>query len=168
MADLASPGREPSPRSWPAGSRPRRGGVTRAASGPGPRHGYGPSAVTIERSGGLERALAPVAPYVAGLAAAYAALSVFLWLAGEITGWLWTRRWPPAGIADALSVPARLLSDPAQPAQAWPVAARHDLPPAPLFYAVALVLVAAIATPAARLVMTHAKRGRSWSNPNPR
>src|SRR5215467_12202621 len=39
----------------------------------------------MERSGGLEPALAPAAPYIAGIAAAYLAVSVLLWLAGEMT-----------------------------------------------------------------------------------
>ncbi len=122
----------------------------------------------MERSGSLERALAPAAPYVVGIAAAYTALSVLLWLVGEITGWLWTRRWPPAGGADALATLARVLSDPARPWLAWPVAARHYLVPAPLFYALAVVLLAAITVPAARLALTYVERGRRWKDPNPR
>jgi hypothetical protein len=45
-----------------------------------------------------------------------------------------TGRWPPTGIADALGVLVHVLSDPAQPSLAWPVAARRDLAPVPVFY----------------------------------
>jgi hypothetical protein len=50
----------------------------------------------VEQPGNLERALAPAAPYLAGLAVAYATLSGLVCLAGELAGWLWTRRWPPS------------------------------------------------------------------------
>jgi type IV secretion system protein VirD4 len=124
--------------------------------------------VSVERGGGLERALAPAAPYLAGLAAAYLALSCLLWLAGEMAGWLWTRRWPAAGGADALALLARVLSNPGRPSLAWPPAARHDLAPAPLFYALAVVLIAPAAAPAARLALAYLARGRRWADPNPR
>lgn len=74
----------------------------------------------MEQHGSLERALAPIAPYLAGIIAAYALLSSLLWLAGELAGWLWTRRWPPADAATALGEVANLLRDRAHPALAWP------------------------------------------------
>ncbi len=98
----------------------------------------------MEQQGNLERALAPAAPYLAALGAVYTALSGLIWLSGEVAGWLWTRRWPRAGGGDALAVLARVLRDPARPSLAWPTAARHDLAPAPLFYAL-------VAVPDARL-----------------
>ncbi|TMC09177.1 MAG: hypothetical protein E6J41_11210, partial [Chloroflexi bacterium] len=124
--------------------------------------------MSLDRSGGVERALTCAAPYLAGLAATYAALSVLLWLAGEVGGWLWTRRWPSAGAGDALAVLANVVRDPVQPSLAWPVAARRDLAPAPLFYALTVVLVTMVVVAAGRLALAHLARGRRWADPNPR
>ena len=124
--------------------------------------------MSMERSGDLERGLASAAPLLLGLSAAYAALSGLVWLAGELAGWLWTRRWPPADGTDALIVLGRLLRDPGHPSLAWPAAARHDLAPAPLFYALAVVLLVAVVVPCMRLALVLLARGRRWSDPNPR
>ncbi|TMC09664.1 MAG: hypothetical protein E6J41_10110 [Chloroflexi bacterium] len=86
--------------------------------------------MSLDRSGGVERALTCAAPYLAGLAATYAALSVLLWLAGEVGGWLWTRRWPSAGAGDALAVlatPARGAHS-GQAAIAWWDSLERGLP----------------------------------------
>ncbi|HSR26534.1 MAG TPA: hypothetical protein VLW53_23480 [Candidatus Eisenbacteria bacterium] len=40
----------------------------------------------MDQRADLERALAPIAPNLAGLAAAYALLSSLAWLAGELAG----------------------------------------------------------------------------------
>ncbi len=80
----------------------------------------------MEQQGDLERAIAPAAPYLAGLAAVYAAHSALLWLAGELVGWLWTRRCPPADGTTALTVLAHVLRDPGHPSLAWPAVARHQ------------------------------------------
>ena len=122
----------------------------------------------MEQHGNPERALASAAPYLAGFAAVYAALSGLVWLAGELAGWLWTRRWPPTDGTDALIVLARLLRDPTHPALAWPAAARQDLAPASLFYALAVVLLLAVTIPSGRLALAYVARGRRWSDPNPR
>jgi hypothetical protein len=62
---------------------------------------------------------------------------------------------PLAGVADVLALLANVLHDPAQPSLAWPVAARHDLAPAPLFYALAIALLAPVVVPAARLAVVY-------------
>jgi SAM-dependent methyltransferase len=124
--------------------------------------------VSAERNGGVERALTWAAPYLAVLVAAYAVLSVLLWLAGEVTGWLWTRRWPPTGAGDALGVLANVLRDPLQPSLAWPDAARRDLPPVLVLYALTMVLVTTVVVPAVRLALAYLVRGPRWADPNPR
>jgi type IV secretion system protein VirD4 len=123
--------------------------------------------VSVEHQGGLERALTLAAPYLAALALAYATLSGILWLAGEVAGWLWTHRWAPASGGTALTVLAAVLRDPAHPALSWPAAARHDLAPPLLFYALAVVLIAAVVVPAARLALSYLARSRRWADPNP-
>ena len=122
----------------------------------------------MDRRANLEGTFAPIAPYLAGLAAAYAALSGLLWLAGELAGWLWTRRWPAARTVDVLAVLARVLRDPGHPSLAWQAVARHDLAPPPVFYVLAVVLLAAVVVPAARLTLAYLTRNRRWADPNPR
>lgn len=122
----------------------------------------------MDRRADPELALAPIAPYFVGLAAAYAALPSLVWLAGELAGWLWTRRWPPSDAGTVLGVLANVLRDPGHPAQAWPATAQHDLAPAPVFYLLAVVLLAASIVPAVQLTLAHLVRGRHWSVPNPR
>jgi len=84
-----------------------------------------------------------------GAVAVVFAVSITVWSAGQLSGRLFAGAWPASSPVDALAVTLHLFSNPAVPAQAWPLAGRH-LVPGPLpFYGTLLsllVLVAAVAT----------------------
>ncbi|MGO9959729.1 MAG: type IV secretory system conjugative DNA transfer family protein [Solirubrobacteraceae bacterium] len=71
-----------------------------------------------------------------------------IWLWGGVAGGLFGRGWPPISSAQLLEVMVRLPTRLAEPASAWPPAARGLLPGAVGFYA-AFVLLAAPAAAAA-------------------
>lgn len=70
---------------------------------------------------------------------ALAGLIVFactvLWLWGAAAGLLWGGGLPELSLADQLDVLKRLPENLSDPAQAWPVHARSELPDATKFYA---------------------------------
>jgi type IV secretion system protein VirD4 len=84
-----------------------------------------------------------------GAVAVVFAVSITVWSAGQLSGRLFSGAWPASSPADALAVTLHLFSNPAVPAQAWPLAGRH-LVPGPLpFYGTLLsllLLAAALAT----------------------
>ncbi|SCL73655.1 type IV secretory system conjugative DNA transfer family protein [Micromonospora peucetia] len=72
--------------------------------------------------------------------------TVTLWLAGQVGGLLTHAAWPDSSPADMPGIAARFVTAPGDPEQAWPGAARQDLPPGPLLYGLWIVLfIAALA-----------------------
>ncbi|HWW54143.1 MAG TPA: type IV secretory system conjugative DNA transfer family protein [Acidimicrobiales bacterium] len=65
-----------------------------------------------------------------------------LWVAGQLGGAAWTRRWPTVPLSSALVLAARVARHPARPDLAWPPAARSMLPPALVLYGLSAVLIA--------------------------
>ena len=73
------------------------------------------------------------------------ATSMLVWLWGGLAGALFGRGWPTIGAGDVLGVLTRLPARLADPAAAWPGAARAELPGPGGFY-VALALIGAVVT----------------------
>ena len=71
-----------------------------------------------------------------------AALITFVWLWGGLAGLLFGGGWPPVHPGALLDVLVRLPARLADPARAWPAAARHWLPDPPGFYAALGLLLA--------------------------
>jgi len=65
----------------------------------------------------------------------------FVWLAGEVAGWLFGGAWPQVSMAEAGQMAVRVFDHLAEPGRAWPASEQHLLPHAAGFYAVAAVLV---------------------------
>jgi type IV secretion system protein VirD4 len=90
----------------------------RAWGGDG-RDRRGPAGTSARHEGGRPG----TALLVAGLAVA-----AWVWLTGELAGWLWRGRWPRTPPLDALVVAVRLPEHLAHPTRAWPIGARPALP----------------------------------------
>jgi type IV secretion system protein VirD4 len=71
-----------------------------------------------------------------------------VWLWGGIAGGIFGRGWPPISSGQLLQVIVRLPTRLAEPASAWPPAARRLLPGAPGFYAALVLLAAPVAAAA--------------------
>ena len=67
-----------------------------------------------------------------------------LWATGQVAGLLSSGRWPRVGAADMARVLVELPGNVGDPAQAWPAAARGELPGPVAFYAVMAVLLLAL------------------------
>ena len=72
-----------------------------------------------------------------------AAVAGALWLWGGLAGALFGSGWPHVGIGELLGIAIRLPARMSDPAGAWPVAARADLPAAGGFYAALAMLAGA-------------------------
>ncbi len=71
-----------------------------------------------------------------------------VWLWGGIAGGVFGRGWPRLGAGQLLDVLVRLPGRLSDPAEAWPRAARADLPGAGAFYGALAIIAAAAAVPA--------------------
>ena len=71
---------------------------------------------------------------------AFIALGLTLWASGEVAAMLSSGSWSGASFADMGRVLFRLISDPGDPARAWPAASRPHLPGPVMFYAVLIVM----------------------------
>src|SRR5690242_6253616 len=76
------------------------------------------------------------------LITAVAAITVGVWITGQLAGLLFHAAWPPVGVGQGLGIAVRLPHHLSDPRQAWPEAARADLP-GPAGFAVAALLVLA-------------------------
>lgn len=107
---------------------------------------------------------------VAIAAAVWLALAVVLWSAGELGALAAHRRWGPTDVADAVLLVRRvLLGGEADPAAAWPPAARPLLPGAPTYYGLAAAVLALVGAPLAAIVL-RARRpagALGWGIPRP-
>src|SRR5690242_15216153 len=74
------------------------------------------------------------------LIAAAAGITVGVWVTGQLAGLLFHAAWPPVGVGQGMGIAARLPHHLSDPRQAWPEAARSDLP-GPVGFAVAALLV---------------------------
>ncbi|MEV6968621.1 TraM recognition domain-containing protein [Hamadaea sp. NPDC051192] len=99
--------------------------------------------VTTARTGALDGP----AEYaiVAGLGLA-AMATIGTWLTGQISGLLFRLTWPRASFSDSFAVALRLPVNWRDPRQAWPEAARNDLPGTFGIYVAALLVLALIIT----------------------
>ncbi|WP_431946603.1 type IV secretory system conjugative DNA transfer family protein [Micromonospora marina] len=84
--------------------------------------------------------------------------TVTLWLAGQAGGLLTHAAWPDSSPADAPGIAVRLITNPGDPARAWPPAARDTLPPAPLLYGLWIVLLSATVVGIGAVTMRVARR----------
>ncbi len=93
------------------------------------------------------------------LAITFGAL-VVLWLTGEVGGYLASGHWPAMSLSEMGGVVVRFFGHPADPAAAWPVAVRGELPSPVLFYGilVALLVVATVAWMCLGLVLRWLRR----------
>ena len=91
------------------------------------------------------------------------AAGTVLWGTGQLAGRLFGGAWPPVTAADMGGIVTAFGETPADPAQAWPPAARALLPGPFEFYAVlfALVLAAAVLFVVALQWRAAVTRGRS-------
>lgn len=87
----------------------------------------------------------PDTTLIAGIAIV-ASLIGWVWLTGQIAGWLASHTWPQVGASEMGAVMIDLPHHLSDPAGAWPKAARRLLPGPIGFYMVAFVLLAAVAT----------------------
>ena len=88
-----------------------------------------------------------VGPGEALLAAAVAVgfgVAGALWATGQVAGLLSTGRWPSVGAADMARVLVHLPGNLGDPAEAWPTAARGELPGPVAFYGVMVLLLLAL------------------------
>jgi type IV secretion system protein VirD4 len=95
------------------------------------------------------------------LFAAFAGLSVVVWLAGQLSGAVFGAGWPPGPISQAGSVLLELPGHLDDPARAWPRHARASLPGPVAFYSTLGLLAGAIAA----LVVAIATRARDGLMP---
>lgn len=84
-----------------------------------------------------------VDPVVAGLAAVIAAAVGWIWMTGELGGWVATGRWPRVGAAGLSTAVRRLPASLADPARAWPPGSGVGRVGPVWFYTWALLLLAA-------------------------
>ena len=98
-------------------------------------------------TGGGPQIPGAVGPGEALLAAAVAigfGVAGALWATGQVAGLLSTGRWPSVGAADMARVLVHLPGNLGDPAEAWPTAARGELPGPVAFYGVMVLLLLAL------------------------
>jgi type IV secretion system protein VirD4 len=81
-----------------------------------------------------------------------------VWVTGQLAGLLFRGTWPPITFTQALAAVVTLPGHLGDPRQAWPAAARHDLPGLPGFAVTVVVVVAVLAValrPAVQWVLAH-------------
>lgn len=82
---------------------------------------------------------------VAAILAAFVFTTIGTWASGQLAGLLFKFTWPQVSLSEALPTAIRLPSHLSDPRQAWPEAARADLPGPAGFYIAALLVLAAMA-----------------------
>lgn len=93
-----------------------------------------------------------------GIAGVVAAAGALVWAAGQLAGFAAHRAWPQVSFDVAPKLAWRLASTPGDPAAAWPTAVRDQLGPAPLLWAILVLLLVAPLPPL--LLAVRAIRGR--------
>ncbi|MFC1407171.1 MULTISPECIES: type IV secretory system conjugative DNA transfer family protein, partial [Streptacidiphilus] len=88
------------------------------------------------------------------------AVTMGTWATGQLAGLLTRAAWPPVSFGSAFAIARQLPHHLADPKQAWPVAARGDLP-GQVGFAVSAVLVLALMATAAAWVIRNSRRSRS-------
>jgi type IV secretion system protein VirD4 len=86
------------------------------------------------REGPLDQALLAAIALLLGVTA-------MLWLTGEVAAFVHSGRWPRVTLSDMGTVIVRIVRTPANPAAAWPPAARRAMPGPVLFWCTFVVLV---------------------------
>lgn len=104
---------------------------------PAPDSGFAPSEVLLG-------ALLTVVASVGGVA----------WIVGQIAGRVAGGGWPPVGLGEMPSVLVRLPEHVSNPARAWPSDAQPLLPGPGVFYAIAVAVMALLATALLAVVRT--------------
>ena len=122
----------------------------------------------MSRDGELTSWLESAVIGAAVVGALYLLLSLLFWSAGQISAWLWFHRWPPSNAYDGVRVMWLLGHDPGRPALAWPKASRDVIPPAFVYWPVAVMMLAAVAVPVVVLFQKVSRREARWSHTNPR
>jgi len=82
------------------------------------------------------------------------------WVTGQLAGLLTHAVWPPVSFGAAFAIARRIPNHLGDPKQAWPAAARADLP-GPIGFTVVAVLVLALMVTAAAWVIRNSRRSRS-------
>ncbi len=95
---------------------------------------------TVARAGMLD---GPLDYVIAGVVMAVGAVTAGTWAVGQLAGVLFRGAWPPVSIGEGLPAAGALPHHWADPRQAWPAAARADLP-GPAGFAVAAVVAAVL------------------------
>ncbi|MFC1442916.1 TraM recognition domain-containing protein [Streptacidiphilus sp. N1-10] len=88
------------------------------------------------------------------------AVTMGTWATGQLAGLLTHAAWPPVSFGSAFAIARQLPQHLAEPKQAWPVAARGDLP-GQVGFAVSAVLVLTLMATAAAWVIRNSRRSRS-------
>lgn len=95
---------------------------------------------------------------------------LLVWVAGQLTVRLWNGTWLPVPLSDSPLILWGLVTDPAQPAAAWPDAGAHMVPGAAPYYGTLTVLAAVLLLMGVTGYRWHSDRGDDsesarWAEP---